>query len=106
MNDSKYLTKKTWTVLVISCIINLVIGTGYAWSVFGNALAAKFGITPGEAAMAFTLCNAGVLGPMIMRATFNSSGSYQTAYLICLVLAALGIVFAFVYKVMSRGKKA
>lgn len=69
MSENQALTKKRWTVLVVSCIINLVIGTGYAWSVFGAAWAAQFSaggttVTPGQTALAFTVCNA--VGPITM----------------------------------------
>ena len=64
MGDNSALTKSRWTTLWISCIVNVVIGTGYAWSVFGAAWAAKLGISPGEAALAFTICNA--VGPITM----------------------------------------
>ncbi len=64
------LTKKRWTVLIVSCIVNIVIGTGYAWSVFGAAWATKFtemggeAVTPAQTALAFTICNA--VGPITM----------------------------------------
>ena len=64
MGENSVLTKQRWTTLWISCIVNVVIGTGYAWSVFGAAWAAKLGISPGEAALAFTICNA--VGPITM----------------------------------------
>lgn len=54
--------KKRWTVLIISCIINICIGTGYAWSVFAGPWAEKLGVT--SAAIAFTVCNA--VGPVTM----------------------------------------
>jgi MFS family permease len=47
--------KKRWTVLIVSCIINIVIGTGYAWSVFAGPWAEVVGK---PAALAFTVCNA------------------------------------------------
>jgi MFS family permease len=58
------LKTKRWFVLVASLIINLCIGTGYAWSVYAKALIMKFG--PGTAmgwaaaaiALTFTISNA------------------------------------------------
>lgn len=64
MIDTQALTKKRWVVLIVSCIVNVVIGTGYAWSVFGAAWATEFGLTPGDTALAFTICNA--VGPITM----------------------------------------
>lgn len=66
MSENSALTSKRWMTLIISCIINVVIGTGYAWSVFGAAWAAKLGVTPGETALAFSICNA--VGPITMIA--------------------------------------
>ena len=40
--DTKALTSKRWLVLIVSCIINVMIGTGYAWSMFAPALAGHF----------------------------------------------------------------
>ena len=48
--------KKRWVVLVVSCIVNIIIGTGYAWSVFAGPWAQELGIQ--NAALAFTVCNA------------------------------------------------
>ncbi len=55
--------KKRWVVLVVSCIVNIVIGTGYAWSVFAGPWAEVIGK---PAALAFTICNA--VGPVTMIA--------------------------------------
>ena len=54
--------KKRWVVLVVSCIVNIIIGTGYAWSVFAGPWAQELGIQ--NAAPAFTVCNA--VGPVTM----------------------------------------
>lgn len=53
--------KKRWVVLVVSCIVNIIIGTGYAWSVFAGPWAEVIGQ---PAALAFTVCNA--VGPITM----------------------------------------
>lgn len=64
MGENSALTKSRWTTLWISCIINLVIGTGYAWSVFGAAWATELNTDAGATALAFTICNA--VGPITM----------------------------------------
>ena len=64
MSDNSALTKSRWTTLIVSCIINLVIGTGYAWSVFGAAWATELNTDPGSTALAFTICNG--VGPITM----------------------------------------
>lgn len=64
MSDNQNLNSTRWVVLIVSCIINIIIGTGYAWSVFGSAWATELGVTPGDTALAFTVCNA--VGPITM----------------------------------------
>ena len=64
MSNSTNLTSTRWITLIVSCIINVVIGTGYAWSVFGSAWAKEFGVTPGTTALVFSLCTA--VGPITM----------------------------------------
>jgi OFA family oxalate/formate antiporter-like MFS transporter len=46
---------KRWIMLIANIIINVCIGAGYAWSVFQTPLIEKFGWTPVEASLAFTL---------------------------------------------------
>ncbi len=64
------LTKKRWAVLIASCLINLCIGSTYAWSVFAGPMATYLtGITgteytAGTLAIVFTLTNA--VGPIAM----------------------------------------
>lgn len=62
------LTKKRWLVLVASCLINLCIGSLYAWSVFAEPMAeylnALTGRDVGSLAIVFTLANS--VGPVTM----------------------------------------
>ncbi|MFD1174821.1 OFA family MFS transporter [Paenibacillus puldeungensis] len=68
------LTKKRWIVLFASCMINLCIGSTYAWSVFAspmakhlseiNGLTGASALTAGSLALAFTICNS--IGPVTM----------------------------------------
>lgn len=64
------LEKKRWVVLIASCLINLCIGSMYAWSVFAAPLAAKLTAITGteytaaQLAIAFTICNS--VGPITM----------------------------------------
>lgn len=56
--------KKRWVVLIASCIINLCIGSLYAWSVFAAPMAKHLGVEPGNLAIIFTITNA--VGPITM----------------------------------------
>ena len=62
--------RRRWTVLVASCLINLCIGSIYAWSVFSAPLAAKLtelagrALTAADLAIVFTVANA--VGPITM----------------------------------------
>lgn len=64
------LTKKRWAVLIASCLINLCIGSIYAWSVFVGPMAEHLtgttGIefTAGTLAIVFTVANS--VGPITM----------------------------------------
>lgn len=55
------LNSTRWRTLVVSCLINLMIGTAYAWSVFGAAWGALLGVSVG---MVFGYANA--VGPITM----------------------------------------
>jgi len=62
------LTKKRWLVLAASCLINLCIGSLYAWSVFASPMAAYLSRVTGSEitslAIIFTVANA--VGPITM----------------------------------------
>lgn len=58
------LSKKRWYVLFASVIINLCIGSGYAWSVFAGPLMKMYGWTAAATAIAFTLSTG--MGPITM----------------------------------------
>ena len=64
------LDKKRWIVLAASCLINLCIGSIYAWSVFSAPLAAKLtallghAVTAADLAIVFTVANA--VGPITL----------------------------------------
>lgn len=72
--DNKALTSKRWVVLTISCIINIMIGTGYAWSMFVPALNEHFGGNAmGTLTWAFTLANSIGPIPMIIGGYMNDT---------------------------------
>ncbi len=87
--------KKTnrWVVLAASCLINLCIGSVYAWSVFAAPMAAHLTETTGMAlsaadlAIAFTVAN--LLGPI----TMISGGKINDTLGPRMVLFAGGIMF-------------
>lgn len=74
MSDTQNLTKKRWTILFAACVINVMIGTGYAWSMFVSPLNIHFG---GEAmstlTWAFTLANSIGPIPMIIGGYMNDT---------------------------------
>ena len=69
-NTAVNLDRKRWVVLIASCLINLCIGSIYAWSVFASPLAEKLsGIqgtmyTAAMLAIVFTVANS--VGPITM----------------------------------------
>ena len=68
--DWQKLTRQRWWVLAASCLINMCIGSMYAWSVFSAPLAEKFsalgntGVTAGSLAVVFTVGNS--VGPVTL----------------------------------------
>lgn len=64
------LTKKRWLVLIASCLINLCIGSLYAWSVFAVPVAEHIGSVTGvhlnasDLAIVFTVANS--VGPVTL----------------------------------------
>lgn len=64
------LTKKRWQILIICCLINLCLGSVYAWSVFSAPMAAYLStvlgreLTSGDLAIVYTVLNA--VGPITM----------------------------------------
>jgi len=66
----KRLTHKRWLILMISCLINLCIGSLYAWSVFASPMAEHLSliagrtITASELAIVFTVANS--VGPITL----------------------------------------
>ena len=65
----KKFTSKRWLILIASCLINLCIGSVYAWSVFAKPEAAwlsSFGreLTAGDLSIVFTVANS--VGPITL----------------------------------------
>ncbi|MDD4237938.1 MAG: OFA family MFS transporter [Desulfotomaculaceae bacterium] len=60
------LDSKRWLVLIASCLINLCVGSIYAWSVFAKPLVALLGVSGAAAAMAFTIANSISPIPMVL----------------------------------------
>lgn len=89
----KQLTKKRWLILTASCLINLCIGSLYAWSVFAAPMAEYFNslnggnMTTADLAIVFTLANS--VGPI----TLISGGHINDRLGPRWVIAAGGVIF-------------
>lgn len=81
------LKKKRWFVLGASLLINLCIGSGYAWSVYAGPLIKTFGWTAAATALTFTIANA--VSPICMI----TGGKIQDKFGPKWVIFAGGIVF-------------
>lgn len=92
------LTKKRWTILVASCLINLCIGSLYAWSVFATPMASHISSVTGEEikslAIVFTIANA--VGPvtMISGGIINDKLGPKWIIFIGGILFGLGMFFS------------
>ncbi|MCL1910678.1 MAG: OFA family MFS transporter [Leptospirales bacterium] len=58
------LKTKRWVVLIVSCVVNLIIGTGYAWSIFAQPWSKFTGVEIAQLGLVFGICNA--VGPITM----------------------------------------
>lgn len=76
-----------WTILIASMIINMCIGSAYAWSVFQNPLISMFGWSTSDTSLAFTLSLSLVPVAMI------GAGRIQDRFGTQMVTMAGGIVF-------------
>jgi MFS family permease len=47
---------------------------------------------------------AGYFGPQIMRGTYASTGAYQKAFIIAVSFSVTGIVFTFLYRILTKRK--
>ncbi len=88
-------------------------------SVVGLCFGAFMGVYPGFTADQFGTKYSGfnysimfigfglsaIIGPTVMTTVYNSSGSYQNAFLIAASLSVLGIALSFIYRTMSKVKK-
>lgn len=81
------LKKKRWFVLAASLLINLCIGSGYAWSVYAGPLSKTFGWTAAATALTFTIANA--ISPVCMI----TGGKIQDMFGPKWVIFAGGILF-------------
>ena len=45
---------------------------------------------------------AGYFGPQIMRNTYATTGAYQQAFIIALSFSVAGIIFTFLYRILSK----
>lgn len=117
-----------WVILIASVIINLCIGSAYAWSVFQKPLIQQFGWSTGQASLAFTI-NLGLVplamivagkiqdkkGPKIVSLVggiifgagitlAGSTNSLTTLYLTYGMLGGLGIGTAYACTIANTVK--
>lgn len=94
MNETKIkaLDQQRWIVLAAVCLVNLCLGSIYAWSVFSSGMAAWFAskgldITPASMAIVYTIANA--VGPI----TMISGGWFNDRFGPKMVIMVGGIMF-------------
>ncbi len=92
--------KKRWVVFIASCLINLCLGSIYAWSVFASGMAeylsARNGITltTGDLAIVYTVANS--VGPitMISGGWFNDKFGPKKVILIGGLMFGIGMILS------------
>ncbi len=73
---------------------------GFTMEMFG---AKNQGMNYGVMFIGFSL--AGLIGPMIVKAVLNATGTYLLTFVIAIVVAAIGFVLALVFKSMAKKAK-
>lgn len=48
---------------------------------------------------------AGYFGPAAMKKIYNTSGSYQQAFLVAAAIGAVGFVLTFLYRALAKNNK-
>lgn len=94
------ITKKHWWILLASCLINLCLGSIYAWSVFASPMAEHLStvtnltLTSGDLAIVYTVANS--VGPitMITGGWFNDRFGPNKVILIGGLMFAAGMFFS------------
>ena len=70
--EIRSLTKSRWVVLIASCLINLCIGSMYAWSALSDPMAKEIGLQGGQdLAIVFSIANAVGFITMIIGGLLN-----------------------------------
>ena len=65
------LTKKRWVILIASCLINLCVGSMYAWSSLSAPMATELGVEASAMASVFSTANAVGFITMIIGGLLN-----------------------------------
>ncbi|MGL5260077.1 MAG: L-lactate MFS transporter [Lachnospiraceae bacterium] len=92
------LTQKRWIILVASCLINLCLGSIYAWSVFASSMASYLSnlsgmeLTTGDLAIVYTIANS--VGPITMIAGgwFNDKMGPKRVILVGGIMVGVGMI--------------
>ena len=87
-------TTNRWLVLAASIIMNLCIGSAYAWSVFQKPLIEMFGWTTAEASLAFTLSLSLVPIAMIFAGRIQDRQGPQKVTFVGGLIFGAGIILA------------
>ena len=93
-------TKRRWRVLIASCMINLCIGSMYAWSVFSTPMAeylsgiTGLALTAASLSIAFTVPNAYTPFPQILGGIIMNKFGAQALIILSGMLFGTGMIIA------------
>lgn len=93
VKEREVLTKKRWAVLIASCLINLCIGSLYAWSVFAAPMAEHLSSLMGESLTAANLSVVFTVANSVGPVTLISGGFINDKFGPKWVIFAGGILF-------------
>ena len=87
-------TQNRWIIIIVSFIANLIVGSGYAWSVFQLRLIEMFGFTTPQANFAFTISLGLLPFAMIVAGKVQEKIGVRFTILIGGVIFGAGFVLA------------
>ncbi len=87
------LTKQRWIILIVACLINICIGSMYAWSALSAPMAGEMGLQPQDVTIAFQVANGISFITMIIGGLLNDKFGPKWVMFAGGVMFGLGMFF-------------
>ena len=94
MNEQSHASTRGWTVVLAALSVNLIIGSLYAWSVMGKALAGQWHWTKTQAMLPFATCTAAFAVTMIFAGRWQDKIGPRYVAMLGGIIFGLGLVLS------------